>query len=313
MNLESVLSEVQTIGISGHVRPDGDCVGACLGLYNYIKVYHPEKEVVVYLEKMAEKFQFLSGANDIRHEAEEKVYDIYFALDCASSERLGFAGVMYEKAAKQGCVDHHVSNQGGGAYTHIVSTASSTCELVYDLIGTEKVTKEIAECLYVGLSHDTGVFQYSNVAPSTMRAAACLLETGIEAHKIIVETYCEKTHLQNQMIGKAFFEGQLLLDGRCIAYGLSWDEMQKYGVGPLDLDAIASQLRNTQGVDIALFMYALDPEEYKVSLRANDRIDASIIATHFQGGGHKRAAGFSLKGEYPVLRDRIVEEIKKQY
>lgn len=313
MNLEMILAKANTIGISGHVRPDGDCVGACMGLYNYIKTYYTEKEVTVYLEKPSEKFMFLNGATEIKHEEMEgKVHDVYFALDCATSDRLGFAKDMYNNATIQCCVDHHVSNAGNGEYTYIVPTASSASELVFNLLEPEKITKEIAECLYVGISHDTGIFQYSNVSPSTMRAAAHLLETGIDASTIIVSTYYEKTYLQNKMLGKAFTECQLLLGGRCIAYGVTWEEMQGNGLVPLDLDAIASQLRNTEGVDIVIFMYALDAQEFKVSLRCNDKVDASIIASHFGGGGHKKAAGFSIQEKYEKARDTILVEIEKQ-
>lgn len=313
MNLDAILSNVNTIGISGHIRPDGDCVGSCMALYNYIKTYYTNIEVTLYLEEIPGKFEFLNNTNEIMHVANEtKVYDAYFALDCSGGDRLGFALDMYNRAKIPCCIDHHISNEGCGEYMYIVPTASSTSELVYHLFDEDKITKEIAECLYLGIVHDTGVFQYSNVAPSTMRAAARLLETGIDASKLIEETYYEKTYLQNKMLGKAFSECQVLLNGCCISYGITWDEMQKYGVVPLDLDAIAAQLRNTQGVDIAIFMYALNEEEYKVSLRSNDKVDASVIAKKFQGGGHKKAAGFAMKETYEVARDIILDEIQKQ-
>lgn len=314
MNLESIISNATSIGISGHVRPDGDCVGSCLGLYHYISTYFSDKEVGIYLEEIPEKFRFLKGVDVISHVADEtKVYDVYFILDCGSAERIGFAEMMYRNAKKQCCIDHHVSNTGVGDNIYVVPTASSTSELVYNLLDTEKITKEIAECLYLGISHDTGVFQYSNVAPSTMRAAAVLLETGIAASKIIEDTYYEKSYLQNQMLGKAFLESELHLDNRCIAYGLSYEEMQRYGVKTSDLEGIVSQMRNTQGVDTAVFMYALSEIEYKISLRTNDNVDASIIAVKFQGGGHKKAAGFNLEGSYEALLAIVLAEIALQY
>ncbi len=314
MNLQEILSHADSIAISGHVRPDGDCAGSCLGLYNYIKTYYSEKEVAVYLEQLPEKFGFLSGSSEIQHEAnDEKIYDVYFILDCGSGDRIGFAEPMYRKAKLQCCIDHHVSNTGTGEYIYVVPSASSTSELVYGLLEEDKITKEIAECLYLGIAHDTGVFQYSNVAPSTMRAAARLLETGIEASRIIEDTYYEKTYLQNQILGKAFLEGQLHLENRCLAYGISWEEMQECGVTSNDLEGVVSQMRNTQGVDVAILMYGTKPGGYKISLRSNDNIDSSKIAMKFQGGGHKKAAGFNLEGEYEALLAIVLEEIEKQY
>lgn len=313
MKLDTIISEASSIAISGHVRPDGDCVGSCLALYNYIKTYYAEKELVVYLESIPEKFQRFSGAEGIKNEAEnDKIYDVYFVLDCGSSDRLGFAREMHDKAKVKCCIDHHISNQASGEHVYIEPDASSTSELVFQLLEDDKITKEIAECLYLGIAHDTGIFQYSNVAPSTMRAAATLLEVGVDASNIIVETYYEKTYLENQMLGRAFLESARYLENRCIAYGITWDEMQEYGVTPKELDSIVSQLRNTKGVDVAIFMYALNEKEYKVSLRTNDKIDASIIATYFQGGGHKKAAGFSLEGSYEPLLEQVLEQIQIQ-
>lgn len=313
MNLESILSGVKSIAITGHVRPDGDCIGSSLGLYNYIKTYYPEKKVEVYLEELQNKFQFLNGANLIKHEWNEgSIFDACFILDCGSSDRVGFAKDVYENAKEQYCVDHHISNQASGENFLVVPTASSTSELIYNLIPKEQLTKEIAECLYMGIAHDTGVFQYSNVAPSTMRAAAELLELGIEASKILEDTFFEKTYLQNFITGKAFTDSKLRIDGRCLTYVLTYEEMQELGITSKDLEGIASQLRNTVGVDVVVFLYALNPTVYKVSLRSNDEVDASVIATLFHGGGHKKAAGFDREGAYEETLELVVEQIRKQ-
>ncbi len=313
MNLEKIITDAQSIGISGHVRPDGDCIGSTLALYNYVKTYFPEKKVDLYLEEPHEKFRFLSGAKEMKHaEDSQVIYDAYFILDCGDSNRIGFAKEMYEKAKNHFCVDHHISNKTTGDQVYVVHTASSTCELVYNLIPQERLTKEIAECLYIGIAHDTGVFQYSNVAPSTMRAAANLLELGIEASKMVEDTYFEKTYLQNYMVGKAFTDSKLELGGRCLTYCLSYDEMQEIGVVPSDLDSIVSQLRNTQGVDVAVFLYALNPQVYKVSMRSNDAVNVSAIATQFGGGGHKKAAGFDREGTGEEILALVVAQVAAQ-
>lgn len=313
MKLDLIVAHASTIAISGHVNPDGDCVGSCLGLYNYLKLKYPEKEVDVYLEPIPRKFDFLQGACNIKnHFEDEKVYDMYFSLDCAGGERLGFAQEAYERAKIPCCIDHHISNDAQNEYAYVVPEASSTCELVYDLIGIESITKEIGECLYLGMAHDTGVFQYSNVSPSTMRAAASLLELGVQGSKIIENTYYEKRRVQLIAMGKAFLESQFYLDGKCIAYGITHAEMEEIGATKQDLEAIVSELRVVQGVEIAVFMYELKPGIFKVSLRSTERIDASKIAIHFDGGGHKKAAGCTLEGQYRDLLGMVLKEIELQ-
>ena len=141
---------------------------------------------------------------------EEKTYDLFIALDCGDMGRLGFSAVLFKKAAVRFCVDHHVSNQSFADQNYIMPDASSTSELIYDLLDYGKMSVETAECLYTGMVHDTGVFRYSCTHPSTMRAAAALMEKGIDFTKIITETFDEKTYAQNQVLGRALLESFLL-------------------------------------------------------------------------------------------------------
>lgn len=303
--LSRMLKMADTIAIGGHIRPDGDCIGSCMGLSRYIKENYSDKTVDVYLEEIPEKFRFIKETENIRHEVcDGNNYDLFICLDCGDIERLGFSGTLFENAEHTLCIDHHVSNQGFAQENHIVPDASSTSELVYYLLDKERVSVDVAEALYVGIAHDTGVFQYSCTSPSTMRAAAALLETGLNAPKIIRDTYYEKTYAQHQVLGRALLESIMFLDGKCIASYIRAREMRFFDVDRSDLDGIASQMRNTKGVEVAIFMDEIRPNVYKVSLRSGDRVDVSVIAQYFGGGGHKRAAGFTLTGTpYDVINN----------
>lgn len=312
MNLDKIINEAKTIAISGHIGPDGDCIGSSLGLYNYISHYYPDKEVEVYLEKFPTKFNILNGADKILHEMPEgKIFDVYFSMDCGALDRLGFARDAYENAKVQCCIDHHVSNPGSGAFTYIIPTASATCELVYELTCHRDVTFEMAKCLYLGMAHDTGVFQYSNVSARTLEIAGKLIDLGIPASDIVENTYYEKTFVQLKVLGKCLDKAELVEGGLCIFTSLSLTEMEALGAIKSDTDGVVSQLRYARGVDTAIFMYELEEGLYKVSLRSN-KIDSSIIATHFSGGGHKKAAGFSMKGTDRDNLELVLCEIRKQ-
>ena len=209
--LLDAISKAGTIALGGHVRPDGDCAGSCMGLYNYVRENFPEKEIDVYLEELPNTLKFMKNTDKIRHEVtEEKTYDLFIALDCGDMGRLGFSAVLFKKAAVRFCVDHHVSNQSFADQNYIMPDASSTSELIYNLLDYGKMSVETAECLYTGMVHDTGVFRYSCTHPSTMRAAAALMEKGIDFTKIITETFDEKTYAQNQILGRALLESFLL-------------------------------------------------------------------------------------------------------
>ncbi|MBC5742616.1 bifunctional oligoribonuclease/PAP phosphatase NrnA [Lachnospiraceae bacterium MD308] len=303
--LNKMLKLADTIAIGGHIRPDGDCIGSCMGLGRYIKENYSDKTVEVYLEEIPEKFRFIKETENVKHEIPDgKSYDLFICLDCGDTERLGFSRPLCENAKHTLCIDHHVSNTGFAEENHIVPDASSTSELVYYLLDKELVSREAAEALYVGIAHDTGVFQYSCTSPSTMRAAAELLEKGVDAPRIIRDTYYEKTYAQHQVLGRALLESIMFLDGKCIASYIRAREMKFFGVDRSDLDGIASQLRNTKGVEVAIFMDEIRPNVYKVSLRSGERVDVSVIAQYFGGGGHKRAAGFTLTGTpYDVINN----------
>ena len=310
--LQKALQSAKTVAIGGHIRPDGDCVGSCMGLYNYIRTWYPETEADVYLEDIPNSFRFIKATDKIFHEGKEKKYDLFIALDCGDMERLGFSGGLFKTAEKTLCIDHHISNQAFADENYIKPDASSTSELVFELIDKSKITREIAECLYLGMVHDTGVFQYSCTSPDMMAAAAELMKTGIDYSRIISDTYYKKSYVQNQILGRALLESILFMDGKCIVSVLSKKTMEFYGVAPKDLEGIVSQLRVTEGVKVAMFLYETAAHEYKISLRSNEDVDVSKIAQFFGGGGHKKAAGFSMKGTPHDVINNISKQIEQQ-
>ena len=250
----------------------------------------------------------------IRSEIQEgEAYDLFICLDCGDEERLGFSMPLFQSALHTFCMDHHVSNQSFAEYNQIVPDASSTSELIYGIMDKKRVTREIAECLYMGIAHDTGIFQYSNVSPSTFRMAAELLETGIDAAELIDFTYYEKTYAQNQVLGRALLESIVFMDGKCIAAFMKKSQMDFYGVTPKDLDGIVSQLRITQGVEVAIFAYETEKDLYKVSLRSKKAIDVSVIAGYFGGGGHVRAAGCIMPGTIYDVLNNLSRQIELQF
>ena len=310
--LNKLLKEAATVAISGHIRPDGDCVGSCMGLYQYIRDNY-ECSADVYLEEIPEVFRFIKATDNVRHEIPDgKKYDLFICLECGDAMRLGFSAPLFENAVTTLCIDHHISNKAFAEHNYIVPDASSTSELVYNLLDENKISQEIAEAFYMGIAHDTGVFQYSCAKPDTFRVAAKLLEKGIDAPAIIDTTYYEKTYAQNKVIAHAVAKSQLFLGGSCISSYITRKEMDTFGVKPKDLEGIVSQLRITKGVEVAVFMYELGEGTFKVSLRSKRFANVSAVAQTFGGGGHVRAAGCSLTGTPEEILDKISEQLALQ-
>ena len=312
MNIAEELAGAKTVGITGHVRPDGDCVGSCMGLYNYIIDNMPGIQVDVYLEKPGDEFGYINGIDKIKHEADDKAHDVFFVLDCSDVERFKPFVKCYNNSVKKICLDHHVSNEAFADVNYIVPDASSTSELVYNLLDYDKMSLETAEALYMGIAHDTGIFRYSCTSPETMEAAAQLMRKGVDTAKITDRTYYEKTYVQNQILGRALLESIMVLDQRCIVSVVRLKEMEFFQAKPSDLEGIVSQMRQTKGVEVAMFLHETAPQTFKVSLRSKERVDVSRIAKYFGGGGHVRAAGVTMKGSVHDVINNLTALIEKQ-
>lgn len=313
-NIASELNHVKSVAIAGHIRPDGDCVGSSMGMYLYIKKNFPHiTDVDVYLEAIPKSYRFIQGTDEIHNTCDKNMeYDLFISLDCGDKGRLGDAATYFETAKRRMCIDHHISNSGFADVDYIVPEASSTSELVYDVLDKDKITKEIAEALYMGIAHDTGVFQYSCTSPKTMRAAADLMDKGIDFSGILDNTYYKKTYVQNQILGRSLLESIMVLNGQCIISAIRQKDMVFYGVEPKDLDGIVSQLRNTKGVEVAIFIYEIANQEFKVSMRSNGIVDVSKIGAYFGGGGHVRAAGCTMQGTMHDVLNNLTKHIEKQ-
>ena len=307
------LKGINTVAIAGHVRPDGDCVGSCMGLYLYLKENYPDIAADVYLEQPGAQFSFLSCFKEIKTVYETgKVYDLLITLDVSDKNRIGVAEEAYETAKKRVCIDHHISNRGLGDVNEIRPDASSTCEVLYTLLEEEKVSKAVAEAIYTGMVHDTGVFQYSCTSPETMCIAAKLMEKGIPFTKIVEESFYEKTYVQNQILGRCLMESILLMDGKCVIGVVKKKMMDFYHVEPKDLDGIVQQLRIIKGVEVAIFIYEVKPQEFKVSLRSKGKVNVNKVASYFGGGGHVLAAGCTFHGSVYDVMNNLLEIIEKQ-
>ena len=347
MDILKECENAKRIGISGHIRPDGDCVGSCLAMWQYLTNNLPNAKVTVFLEKPADIFNEIKGYDEIDstflgtagvkideigayeknlglNSEEDKAdpakgedgdaqnrFDVFFALDCGA-ERLGEAEKFFYMADKKINIDHHISNQGTDDINLVRPEVGSVCEVVYELMDKKLIDKDIAMALYIGIIHDTGVFQYSNTRPETLQIASHLITFGFDFPRLIEETFYQKTYVQSQIMGRTLMESIRFMDGQCIVGVIEKKTMDFYGVNTKDLDGIVNQLRNIKGVHCAIFMYESGVLEYKVSMRSDDKVDVSQVASFFGGGGHKRAAGCTMKGTLHDCVNNLSLHIAKQ-
>ena len=310
--LNEILKEVRTVAITGHVRPDGDCIGACLGLWNYLSDHHPEIVSEVFLEPIPERFLFLKGADLIRTQPSGKPFDLVFCLDCGTKRRLGQNAVLLEHAGRTVCIDHHIRQDSFCDLTYVEEDASSASELICLLLGTEGLSLEASEALYMGIAHDTGVFAYSCTSSRTMRVAGELMDRGIPYSEIIAKTFYEKNYYQKQILGKALLESFLMCGGKVICSVIHKKDMKFFGLTAADLDGIVTELRDTSGVEVAIFLTETGNMRYKASLRSSGDVDVNQVCTCFGGGGHVKAAGCEMNGSWHDAVNNLTQRISLQ-
>ena len=316
MNIDDLLKEANTVSIFGHVRPDGDCVGSTLGLYNYICDNYPTIRVQIFLERFPESYRILSRSNEINSVYDENVNapcDLAILLDTPSFERIGANGAACLQSARKTCnIDHHISNPLNLCTQNFVDAkASSASELLYFLLDPKKVSKDTAECLYLGIVHDTGAFKFSCTTHKTMLAIGDLLDKGIDFTRIINETYYTRTYIQTLVTGFVMQNCKLDLNGKVVYSYLTPEDMERYSVTPVELSNVIDTIREVSGTEVAVFLYPVNGE-YKISLRSNYVVDVNKIAGVFGGGGHVRAAGGSSKESPEETIKKILKLIEEQ-
>ena len=312
--LENQIMESQTIAISGHTRPDGDCVGSCMGLYNYIVANYPEKQVDVYLEPIMDSYKKVKRTDEIKQpESSDKVYDLFVCLDTSVKDRMTKGAERYfDQAKKTINIDHHVSNTRFADENHVAASASSASEVLFDLLDAENIDLAAAEALYMGIICDSGVFKYSSTSEHTMQIAGRLMTIGVDSSRWIDEVFYERSFKQAKLLGQALLNSELVFDGQCIYTIVDRPMFEHFQAGHDDLEGVVEQLRLTKGVEVAILISETTEGTCKFSFRSKRYVDVNKVASIFGGGGHVRAAGCTIKGDYKEPLKTFLEAIEGQ-
>ena len=314
--IDDFLKDISTLAIFGHVRPDGDCAGSTLALYNYVTDNFPNIKVQVYLEKFPESYKILNGADKalpLFEGSGNQPYDAAVLMDTPSFERVGAGGAEAIKAARKTCnIDHHISNPLNLCDLNIVRPeASSACEVLFDQLDPNKISVQTASCLYLGIVHDTGAFKFSSTGKHTMEVVGALIEKGVDFARIVNETYYSRTYKQTLVTGYVLSHCKLALEGKVVHAYVTPETLKEFDVTPGDLSNVIDTLREVSGTEVALFLYPVN-DKYKISLRSNYVVDVNAIAKEFGGGGHTRAAGGDTDLPPEKAIQKILELTKKQ-
>ena len=322
---ERIRNEVEkasTFLITSAVKPDGDSVASQLALRHLIRSYRGGDVRVDIVNEVAcpRRYRFLTGHEVMKTVADPALlerYDMAFTVDC-SPERIGAVRPLFDRSPMKVTVDHHKVRSEGGAEINLVNaTASSTAEVIYELIEEPAwktpLTPQLAEIIYTGVIFDTGGFQYKLTTPHTMRIGAKLLETGFDFPRVAERVLLVKSFASRKLMGRVLNNFRTNTSGQ-VAYAVVTQRMiQETGADTDDLEGIVERLIFTENVEVAIL--AIDmagTDEYKLSLRSRGRVDVASLARSLdpQGGGHDRAAGCNLKGEAEEILWKVIGEVE---
>jgi bifunctional oligoribonuclease and PAP phosphatase NrnA len=299
-----------------HENPDGDALGSLLGITLGLRALG--KDVVMYLAgtaPMPAEYRFLD-LSEIQRELPPDIGErVLVAVDCANERRIAPGDPAVERAALVVDVDHHHDNSRFGGINLVVPEASSTAEIVRDILGELDVdlTPLIAEALYVGLVTDTGRFQYTNTTPKALRLAAELVEAGADVHGIFRHVYETVQFAKLKLLARALDRAQVFEGGRLVVSYLLRGDFAEVGAEEPFSEGIIDHLRAVEGSEMVALIREPPRDEgptRRVSLRSShDEIDVSAIARKRKGGGHPQAAGFST--EEPI--ERIIEFLRREF
>jgi phosphoesterase RecJ-like protein len=301
-----------------HENPDGDALGSLLAAA--IALRSLGKDAVMYLPgatPLPREYAFMPLDELVRERPPDASERVLLAVDCAKAERIGDPQAV-ERAPLVLDVDHHHDNTRFGDLNLIVADASSTGEVLRDVIrelGLE-LTPELAEPLYIALVTDTGRFQYTNTTPKALRLAAELVEAGADIHAVFQQVYESVEFAKLKLLARALDRAEVLEGGRIVVSHLLRDDFAAAGAAEPYSEGIIDYLRAVEGAELAVLVREQlndAAQAHKGSLRSSiDELDVSAIARRFGGGGHRQAAGFSTDLPLPEIVGQIREGFLEQ-
>ncbi len=301
-----------------HIHPDGDTLGSALALKNALSSL--ESEVFIVLDDLIpSNLKFLLDDKDIMSTSSflslQANPDLIITVDSSDVDRLGSRVSLLNLTEDILNIDHHRTNTYYGKYNLVDENASSCGEIVYKIIKELGITinKSIAAYIYVSLSTDTGSFKYSNTKPETLRIAADLVEVGIDKMRIITELYQNRPIHKIRLLTDALSTLEIHYNGKLSVMTIPLKVFDKNNTHPSEADGIIEYGRDIEGVDVAVLLKELEPNNIKVGFRSKYDFDVSLFAKSFGGGGHRKASGCTIFDSIENAKKTIIEAFKDNY
>src|SRR6184192_3389329 len=291
--------------ITSHVRPDGDSLGSSLGLFWLLKSLNKDVEVIM-RDPAPHSYQELPGARQIRvTPAVDRAYDAVFVIECSDMDRPGLMDLENQFVVN---IDHHSTTELFGTINWIDSTASAVGEMIYNLCKATgvRVTKEIAECVYTALLTDTGSFHYSNTTERTFKIASELVRTGVKPAKTAEAIFGSYQWPKIELLSHVLSTAKRDETGHVAWMWQTMAMQEKTRAAEEDADGFVNYPLSVAEIEATALFKECSPGVYRTSLRSKGDVNVAKVAEQFGGGGHRNAAGCTLKGNLESVERQVV-------
>lgn len=296
--------------ITSHVRPDGDSLGSSLALYWTLKSLNKQVDVLM-RDRVPHAYSKLPGAEEVlKVSAIPPGYDAAFVIECSDIDRPGLIDLDKQLVVN---IDHHSTTALFGSINWIDSTASAVGEMIYNLckaLGVS-VNQQIAECVYTALLTDTGSFHYSNTTERTFKIASELVRKGVRPAYISQALFYSYPFSKIKMLGIALSSLNRDETGRIAWLVTTLDQIAEADATEEDLDGIVNYPLAIGEVEVVVFFKETAPNVYRTSLRSKGDVNVARVAEKYNGGGHRNAAGCTIKGDIKQISQQMVEQIQE--
>ncbi len=303
-----LIENKQNFAITTHARPDGDGIGSSLGLCWLLRSLGKTVEVIA-SDGIPVAYGQLPGASEIRKVSEiDKNYDAVFVIECSDVTRPHIKNLENQFTVN---IDHHATCQHFGSINWIDATASAVGEMIYNLckaIGG-RITKEIAECVYLALVTDTGSFHFPNTTDRTLKVASELVKVGVKPAKISEAVYNSYPWSRIELMRQVLATVKRSESGKVAWMRQTLDMKKSSGAVDGDNNGFVNIPLAAKEVEAVVYMREVEPNFYRVSLRSKDGLNVARIAEQFGGGGHKNAAGCHVEGDWNKAESKIVSAV----
>lgn len=311
--LANIISSKSSCLIIPHQSPDGDCLGSSYTLSNFLD-RHQIKHHIIMDDVIPTNYLFLQKDNMIKSEdiTDDQTFEYAIILDTSSLDRVGASSAVLDKCHKKIVIDHHKTNSFFGDF-NVVEMVSSVGELLYNLYQelNYKIDLEDAKGLYTSIVTDTGEFRYSNTSSETLMIVSKLFDTGFDFESISREIFSNQEIQQVILKSTCLANLELHKDNKIVLMYVSQDMLKETNSQMFHSDGIVESGRDISGVEVSILLKEMDENTVKVSMRSKSYLDVAQISLLFDGGGHARAAGCTIKLPLNEAKLKILKEIER--